>query len=224
MALETLIERLGVSVSEALLRQALTHRSYSYEHDNQPNNERLEFLGDSVLGFVVTSHLFERFTALDEGNLTKLKNALVSATALAKVASDLGLGEFMLMGKGETQTGGSSKPNLLADTFEALLGAVYVESGIEAAEQLVERLVLAPLENHELLLENADPKTKLQEWAQARLLEAPNYEITHEGADHDRTFFATVTVAGVEVAGVARSRKNAEAQAALAALEILGDE
>jgi ribonuclease-3 len=224
MALETLIERLGVSVSEALLRQALTHRSYSYEHDNQPNNERLEFLGDSVLGFVVTSHLFERFTALDEGNLTKLKNALVSATALAKVASDLGLGEFMLLGKGETQTGGSSKPNLLADTFEALLGAVYVESGIEAAEQLVERLVLAPLENHELLLENADPKTKLQEWAQSRLLEAPNYEITHEGADHDRTFFATVTVAGVEVAGVARSRKNAEAQAALAALEILGDE
>jgi len=224
MAIETLIERLGVSVSEALLRQALTHRSYSYEHDNQPNNERLEFLGDSVLGFVVTSHLFERFTALDEGNLTKLKNALVSATALAKVASDLGLGEFMLLGKGETQTGGSSKPNLLADTFEALLGAVYVESGIEAAEQLVKRLVLAPLENHELLLENADPKTKLQEWAQARLLEAPNYEITHEGADHDRTFFATVTVAGVEVAGVARSRKNAEAQAALAALEILGDE
>lgn len=224
MALEVLIERLGVSVSEALLRQALTHRSYSYEHDNQPNNERLEFLGDSVLGFVVTSHLFERFTALDEGDLTKLKNALVSATALAKVASDLGLGEFMLLGKGETQTGGSSKPNLLADTFEALLGAVFVESGIEAAEQLVRRLVLAPLENHELLLENADPKTKLQEWAQARLLEAPNYEITHEGADHDRTFFATVTVAGVEVAGVARSRKNAEAQAALAALEILGDE
>ncbi len=177
-----------------------------------------------MLGFVVTSHLLERFTALDEGNLTTLKNALVSATALAKVASDLGLGEFMLLGKGETQTGGSSKPNLLADTFEALLGAVYVESGIEAAEQLVERLVLAPLENHELLLENADPKTKLQEWAQARLLEAPNYEITHEGADHDRTFFATVTVAGVEVAGVARSRKNAEAQAALAALEILGDE
>lgn len=224
MALEVLIERLGVSVSEALLRQALTHRSYSYEHDNQPNNERLEFLGDSVLGFVVTGHLFERFTTLDEGNLTKLKNALVSATALAKVASDLGLGEFMLLGKGETQTGGSSKPNLLADTFEALLGAVYVESGIEAAEQLVKRLVLAPLEDHEQLLENADPKTKLQEWAQARMLDAPRYEITHEGADHDRTFFATVTVADVEVAGVARSRKNAEAQAALAALEILGDE
>jgi ribonuclease-3 len=224
MALEVLIERLGVSVSEALLRQALTHRSYSYEHDNQPNNERLEFLGDSVLGFVVTGHLFERFTTLDEGNLTKLKNALVSATALAKVASDLGLGEFMLLGKGETQTGGSSKPNLLADTFEALLGAVYVESGIEAAEQLVKRLVLAPLEDHEQLLENADPKTKLQEWAQARMLDAPRYEITHEGADHDRTFFATVTVAALEVAGVARSRKNAEAQAALAALEILGDE
>ena len=223
MALEVLIERLGVSLNESLLRQALTHRSYSYENDNQPNNERLEFLGDSVLGFVVTGHLFERFVDLDEGKLSKLKNALVSATALAKVATDLGLGEFMILGRGEVQTGGNTKTNLLADTFEALLGAVYIEGGIEPAAALIKRLVLAPLEHHELLLENSEPKTRLQEWLQARGFEAPNYVTTHEGPDHDRTFSTTVNVAGVEAIGVARSKKNAEAQAALSALEKLGE-
>ena len=223
MALEVLIERLGVSLNENLLRQALTHRSYSYENDNQPNNERLEFLGDSVLGFVVTGHLFERFVDLDEGKLSKLKNALVSATALAKVATDLGLGEFMILGRGEVQTGGNTKTNLLADTFEALLGAVYIEGGIEPAAALIKRLVLAPLEHHELLLENSEPKTRLQEWLQARGFEAPNYVTTHEGPDHDRTFSTTVNVAGVEAIGVARSKKNAEAQAALSALEKLGE-
>ena len=223
MALEVLIERLGVSLNESLLRQALTHRSYSYEHDNQPNNERLEFLGDSVLGFVVTGHLFERFTDLDEGKLSKLKNALVSATALAKVATDLGLGEFMILGRGEVQTGGNTKTNLLADTFEALLGAVYIEGGIEPAAALIKRLVLAPLDHHELLLENSEPKTRLQEWLQARGFEAPNYVTAHEGPDHDRTFSTTVNVAGVEAIGVARSKKNAEAQAAISALEKLGE-
>ncbi len=223
MALEVLIERLGVSLNESLLRQALTHRSYSYENDNQPNNERLEFLGDSVLGFVVTGHLFERFTDLDEGKLSKLKNALVSATALAKVATDLGLGEFMILGRGEVQTGGNTKTNLLADTFEALLGAVYIEGGIEPTAALIKRLVLAPLEHHELLLENSEPKTRLQEWLQARGFEAPNYVTTHEGPDHDRTFSTTVNVAGVEAIGVARSKKNAEAQAAISALEKLGE-
>lgn len=223
MALEVLIERLGVSLNESLLRQALTHRSYSYENDNQPNNERLEFLGDSVLGFVVTGHLFERFGDLDEGKLSKLKNALVSATALAKVATDLGLGAFMILGRGEVQTGGNTKTNLLADTFEALLGAVYIEGGIEPAAALIKRLVLAPLEHHELLLENSEPKTRLQEWLQARGFEAPNYVTTHEGPDHDRTFSTTVNVAGVEAIGVARSKKNAEAQAALSALEKLGE-
>jgi ribonuclease-3 len=223
MALEVLIERLGVSVSEDLLRQALTHRSYSYEHPNQPNNERLEFLGDSVLGFVVTGHLFERFTDLDEGKLSKLKNALVSASALATVATDLGLGEYMVLGRGEVQTGGNAKTNLLADTFEAILGAVYVEGGIAPASDLIMRFVLAPLEQHELLLENSEPKTKLQEWLQGRGFEAPNYVTTHEGPDHDRTFTTSVNVAGVEGLGVARSKKNAEAQAAMNALEKLGE-
>ncbi|MFM5903488.1 MAG: ribonuclease III [Microbacteriaceae bacterium] len=222
MALEVLIERLGVSVSEDLLRQALTHRSYSYEHRNQPNNERLEFLGDSVLGFVVTGHLFETFGDLDEGKLTKLKNAVVSAKALAKVGADLGLGEFMLLGRGEQQTGGQLKVNLLADTFEAILGAVYVELGIEKARELVLALVLGPLANPEILLESSDPKTTLQERAQSLGLPNPSYGVTHDGPDHDRTFFATVMVGELEATGSARTRKDAEAVAALDALSQLG--
>ena len=223
MRLEVLSERLGVTIGDQLLSQALTHRSYSYEHSNQPNNERLEFLGDSVLGFVVTTHLFARFGELAEGELTKLKNAIVSAKALAEVAANLGLGEFLLLGRGEEQTGGRTKINLLADTFEAVLGAVYVEAGLAAATAMVERLVLPQLDDHQSLLDNSDPKTKLQELAQARGIPAPVYSVRFEGPDHDRTFFATVEVGGVAVSGVARSRKNAESAGAIAAIEALGD-
>ena len=222
MRLEVLSERLGVTIGDQLLSQALTHRSYSYEHNNQPNNERLEFLGDSVLGFVVTTHLFARFSELDEGELTKLKNAIVSAKALAEVASTLGLGEFILLGRGEEQTGGRTKINLLADTFEAVLGAVYVEAGLAAATAMVERLVLPQLDDHQSLLDNSDPRTKLQEMAQLRGIPAPVYSVRFEGPDHDRTFFATVEVGGVTVQGVARSRKNAESEGAIAAIEALG--
>jgi ribonuclease-3 len=222
MRLEVLSERLGVTIGDQLLSQALTHRSYSYEHSNQPNNERLEFLGDSVLGFVVTTHLFARFSEMDEGELTKLKNAIVSAKALAQVAGELGLGEFLLLGRGEEQTGGRAKINLLADTFEAVLGAVYVEAGLVEATAMVERLVLPLLDDHQSLLDNSDPKTRLQELAQAKGLSAPSYSVSFEGPDHDRTFFATLTVGDVVVRGVARSRKNAESEAAVAAIEALG--
>ena len=222
MRLEVLSERLGVTIGDQLLSQALTHRSYSYEHSNQPNNERLEFLGDSVLGFVVTTHLFARFGEMDEGELTKLKNAIVSAKALAQVAGELGLGEFLLLGRGEEQTGGRAKINLLADTFEAVLGAVYVEAGLAEASAMVERLVLPLLDDHQSLLDNSDPKTRLQELAQTKGLSAPSYSVSFEGPDHDRTFFATLTVGDVVVKGVARSRKNAESEAAVAAIEALG--
>ncbi len=119
--LEVLIERLGVSISQDLLTQALTHRSHSYENGNQPNNERLEFLGDSVLGFVVTAELYKRFGDLQEGELSSLKNSVVSAKALAGVAAGIGIGAFLLLGKGEEKTGGRDKGNLLADAFEAIL-------------------------------------------------------------------------------------------------------
>ena len=220
--LEVLIERLGVSISQDLLTQALTHRSHSYENGNQPNNERLEFLGDSVLGFVVTAELFKRFGELQEGELSSLKNSVVSAKALAEVAAGIDIGSFLLLGKGEEKTGGRDKGNLLADAFEAILGATYVEHGLTRASELVERFIFPLLENHIDLLLNSEPKTKLQEIAQERGLSAPAYETTHTGPDHDRIFSATVTVGEVVAAGEARSRKGAESEAAIAAIKALG--
>jgi ribonuclease-3 len=220
--LEVLIERLGVSISQDLLTQALTHRSHSYENGNQPNNERLEFLGDSVLGFVVTAELFKRFGELQEGELSSLKNSVVSAKALAEVAAGIDIGSFLLLGKGEEKTGGRDKGNLLADAFEAILGATYVEHGLTRASELVERFIFPLLDNHIDLLLNSEPKTKLQEIAQERGLSAPAYETTHTGPDHDRIFSATVTVGEVVAAGEARSRKGAESEAAIAAIKALG--
>jgi ribonuclease-3 len=220
--LEVLVERLGVSISPDLLTQALTHRSHSYENGNQPNNERLEFLGDSVLGFVVTAELFKRFGELQEGELSSLKNAVVSAKALAEVASTIDLGSFLLLGKGEEKTGGREKGNLLADTFEAILGATYVEHGLSRASELVERFIFPLLDNHTDLLLNSEPKTKLQELAQEHGLGAPVYETTHSGPDHDREFYATVVVGEITSSGVARSRKGAESEAAIAAIKALG--
>ena len=220
--LEVLIERLGVSISQDLLTQALTHRSHSYENGNQPNNERLEFLGDSVLGFVVTAELFKRFGELQEGELSSLKNSVVSAKALAEVATGIDIGSFLLLGKGEEKTGGRDKGNLLADAFEAILGATYVEHGLTRASELVERFIFPLLDNHIDLLLNSEPKTKLQEIAQERGLSAPAYETTHTGPDHDRIFSATVTVGEVVAAGEARSRKGAESEAAIAAIKALG--
>lgn len=220
--LEVLIERLGVSISQDLLTQALTHRSHSYENGNQPNNERLEFLGDSVLGFVVTAELYKRFGELQEGELSSLKNSVVSAKALAEVAAGIDIGSFLLLGKGEEKTGGRDKGNLLADAFEAILGAIYVEHGLTRASKLVERFIFPLLDNHIDLLLNSEPKTKLQEIAQERGLAAPAYETTHTGPDHDRIFSATVTVGEVVSAGEARSRKGAESEAAIAAIKALG--
>lgn len=220
--LEVLIERLGVSISQDLLTQALTHRSHSYENGNQPNNERLEFLGDSVLGFVVTAELYKRFGELQEGELSSLKNSVVSAKALAEVAAGIDIGSFLLLGKGEEKTGGRDKGNLLADAFEAILGAIYVEHGLTRASELVERFIFPLLDNHTDLLLNSEPKTKLQEIAQERGLSAPAYETTHTGPDHDRVFSALVTVGEVVAAGEARSRKGAESEAAIAAIKALG--
>jgi ribonuclease-3 len=222
MGLEVLSERLGVSIDPALLEQALTHRSFSYEHDNAPNNERLEFLGDSVLGFVVTSHIYSRFPDLAEGELTKIKNGVVSAKALAEVGSELGLGEFLILGKGEDSSGGREKANLIADAFEAVLGVVFLQAGMDAAAGIVERFIFPMLDDHLGLLSNSDPKTQLQELALARNLGNPVYECTFEGPDHDRDFFAVVRVGDFEGRGEARNRKNAEAAAAAAALEALG--
>lgn len=218
MSLSELEARLGVSIEPALLELALTHSSYAYEHGNQPSNERLEFLGDSVLGFVVSAHITEKFTELSEGELSRVKNAVVSAKALAPLASALGVGENLRLGKGEENTGGRSKANLLADAFEAILGAIYVSAGIEAATEFVRRNVFPLLKDPQALLDESEPKTKLQELTAKLGLDAPQYLVTHEGPDHNRTFTATLLIGKQAFLGVSRTKKDAETEAAKAAI------
>jgi ribonuclease-3 len=219
MSLDALGKSLGVEIEPQLLELALTHRSYSYENGRGPNNERLEFLGDAILGFLVTSHIHDHFSNMDEGDLTKLKNAVVSAPALAQAASSINLGEYLLLGKGEIQTGGREKMNLLADTFEAILGAAYVSKGLEAAKTIVDQHILPLLDSAEDLLLSADPKTTLLESMQQQGKAAPVYQTTHEGPDHDRTFFSNLIIDGIVVASASgRSRKQAETNAAIKAL------
>ena len=224
MKLDALSEKLGVEINRELLKLAMTHRSYSYEHGNIPNNERLEFLGDSVLGFVVTSHIYETLSDLPEGEMTKVKNAVVSARALAVVAAELGLGEYLLLGKGELATDGRNKPNLLADAFEAILGAAYMSNGFDAARALVEKFVFPLLENPDEIRANSDPKTTLQERIQALGRGTPTYKTRFEGPDHDRDYFSTLLINGEEISnGEGRTKKNAETAAAIKALDVLVD-
>jgi ribonuclease-3 len=219
MNLDALGKSLGVEIEPQLLELALTHRSFSYENGRGPNNERLEFLGDAILGFLVTAHIHDHFADLDEGELTKLKNAVVSAPALAEAATALDLGSHLLLGKGEIQTGGREKQNLLADCFEAVLGAAFVSKGMPAASKIVEKFILPMLADPKQLLDSSDPKTTLLETLQAAGKPQPVYQITHEGPDHDRTFFATLVIDGeVAASGEGRSRKLAETNAAIKAL------
>ena len=218
MSLSELEARLGVHIEPALLELALTHTSYSYENGNQPSNERLEFLGDSVLGFVVSAYITEKFTDLAEGELSRIKNAVVSAKALAPLAEKLGLGEHLRLGVGEERTGGRTKANLLADAFEAVLGAIYTSAGIDAATEFVRTHVFPLLANPKALLDASEPKTKLQELTAKLGLPAPDYTITHDGPDHKRVFTASLVLNGRVFMGSARSKRDAETEAALAAL------
>ena len=221
MSLSELEARLGVTIEPALLELALTHTSFSYENGNQPSNERLEFLGDSVLGFVVSAYITEKFTDLAEGELSRLKNAVVSAKALAPLAEKLEIGAHLRLGVGEERTGGRSKANLLADAFEAILGAIYISAGIDAATEFVRAQVFPLLENPQALLNASEPKTKLQELAAKLGQAAPAYTVTHDGPDHDRAFTASLVMSGRVFIGTARTKRDAETEAALAALNKL---
>jgi ribonuclease-3 len=222
MNLASLGKSLGVEIEPQLLELALTHRSFSYENGRGQNNERLEFLGDAILGFLVTAYIHDHFSDLDEGELTKLKNAVVSAPALAEAAVALDLGSHLLLGKGEIQTGGREKQNLLADCFEAVLGAAFVSQGMPAASKIVEKFILPMLSDPKQLLDSADPKTTLLEALQAAGRARPVYQITHEGPDHDRIFYATLLIDGqVTATAEGRSRKLAETNAAIKALAVL---
>ncbi|MCR2814383.1 ribonuclease III [Microbacterium jiangjiandongii] len=213
----TLVDELGVDIDPELLSLALTHRSYAYEAGGIPHNERLEFLGDSVLGQAVTVRLFTAHPDLDEGELAKRRASVVSTVALAEVARGIGLGSYLLLGRGEQQTGGRDKDSILADTMEAVIGATYLSAGPDAATALVLRLVEPLLQDPERYGAAMDPKTSLQELAARNALSPPVYAIEASGPDHDRVFTASVTVGDLTAAGSGTSKKQAEMAAALTA-------
>jgi ribonuclease-3 len=212
-----LLEKLGVDIDPELLSLALTHRSWAYEHGGVPHNERLEFLGDSVLGQAVTVLLYTTLPDLDEGALAKRRASVVSTVALAEVARGIGVGAFVRLGRGEDRTGGRDKDSILADTTEALIGATYLSAGQDAATSLVRRLVEPLLADPDRYGAAVDPKTALQEVAARQNRPAPIYVVTATGPDHDRTFSATVTVGELSADGVGSSKKHAEMAAALQA-------
>lgn len=224
---QPLLDALGVDLDPELLTLALTHRSYAYEHGGLPTNERLEFLGDAVLGLTVTDELFHRHPDRSEGDLAKLRASIVNTHALAEVGRGItpdGLGAYLLLGRGEMNTGGADKSSILADGMESLLGAVYLQHGIDTGRKVVLRLFAALLDTAPTLGAGLDWKTSLQELTAARNLGSPTYLVTSTGPDHDKHFTATVVVSDIEYgAGVGRSKKEAEQKAAAVAWQGLVD-
>lgn len=206
---------LRVSVERDLLDQATTHRSYAYEHGGIPENERLEFLGDSVLGIVITESLYGTFPDVAEGQLAKLRAAVVNARACAEVARTLDLGRYMLLGRGEESTGGRDKSSILADAMEAVIGAIYLSGGLEVAREFVLRMFGPLIEASAELGAGLDWKTSLQEAAANAGLGVPEYLVTDHGPDHEKEFHARVRIGDrILGEGTGRSKKIAEQQAA----------
>ncbi|GAA3806744.1 ribonuclease III [Cellulomonas soli] len=217
-AADRLVEKLGVRLDPELLVLALTHRSFAHEAGGIPTNERLEFLGDTVLGLVVTEALYRTYPAQSEGDLAKMRAATVSQRALAQVARELDLGSYVLLGKGELATGGRDKDSILSDTLEAVFGAVYLAHGLEQARTLVSGLVGPTLLAAADLGAGLDWKTSLQELSAQLGLGAPSYDVVGEGPDHARTFTAHAVVGGqVRGSGTGPAKKLAEQDAAAAA-------
>lgn len=216
-------ERIGHKFqSPDLLTRALTHKSYSHEarQENIQDNETFEFLGDSVLGFVIGDLLFRKFPSLDEGPLSKIKAYLVSANSLAAKARDYGMGEVIYLGVGEEKSGGRKKESLLANLFEAMIAAVYLDGGIDPARALIERSFAADvqaIDAEDLLFQ--DYKTALQELAQGKGLQLPEYNVIDEvGPDHDKRFVVEVKVGSLSARGEGSSKKEAQQEAAKHAL------
>ena len=231
MTRQLLLDALGTALPDDLLTLALTHRSYAYENGGLPTNERLELLGDAVLGLVIVEELFRRHPDNSEGDLAKLRNSIVNSQALAGVARGMtedGLGEYLLLGRGEVNTGGHGKASILADTLESLLGAVYLHHGLEGARSVILRLFDDLLDTAPTLGAALEWKSSLQELTATRGLGVPRYDVSSEGPDHDRRFTAVVLVNGEPFGrGVGRSKKAAETDAAAqawTALDALRDE
>jgi ribonuclease-3 len=210
-----LLKKLGVLLDPELLVLALTHRSFAHEAGGIPTNERLEFLGDSVLGLVAAEALYLEYPERPEGDLAKMRAATVSQRPLAKIARRLELGQYILLGKGETRTGGRDKDSILSDTVEALIGAVYLTHGLEVAQKFVHSLIDDILHEAADLGAGLDWKTSLQEICARLGFEAPVYENAGDGPDHARTFTSTVIVDGKAYGtGTGSAKKHAEQEAA----------
>jgi ribonuclease-3 len=219
-------KRLGIRFGdEALYGRAFVHRSYAYENGGLPTNERLEFLGDAVLGLVITDMIYRAFPDLTEGQLAKLRAATVNMNVLADVARELGVGDVVRLGHGEELSGGRDKSSILADTLEAILGAVYLDKGLTRAAKVIRRLFETRVTEAAGRGAALDYKTSLQELSASSLGGMPVYGITEEGPDHAKKFTATVSVAGVPYgSGQGRSKKEAEQHAAREAYEQLVSE
>jgi ribonuclease-3 len=205
-----------------LFAQALTHRSATGR-----NNERLEFLGDAVLDFVISDLVFKIRPEASEGDLSKLRSSLVKDTSLASLAVDLGLGEYLILGSGERKTGGHRRDSILADALEAIFGAVYLDSGVDAAKEIIEHVFAERLEDLPDAEALRDPKTRLQEWLQARKLALPEYELVSvSGQAHQQRFAVTCTVTELSQTtnGESTTRRKAEQQSAKNMLKILSGE
>jgi ribonuclease-3 len=217
-----LAERLGHTFSDiTLLQHALAHRSWCGEQEGgAPSNERLEFLGDAVLGLVVAQYSYHRFPDFPEGMLAKVRSAVVNARVLAQVAEDLGVGDVLLLGRGEEASGGRSKASILSDAFEAILGAVYLDAGWDAAELLILRELSDHIARAGGSPDDFDHKSRLQEKAVRDGGGTPRYVVVGSGPDHDRAYVAEVFVGGtLWGSGEGRSKKDAEQEAARNAWE-----
>ena len=213
---------LGTTIAPELLELALTHRSYAYENGGLAHNERLEFLGDSILGQAVTVMLYRENPHLNEGDLAKRRASLVSSVALAEVARSIGLGGHLKLGRGEEQTGGREKSSILADTLEAIIGAAYLDLGGDEATGMVMRLIRPLFDNPDRFGAAMDPKTNLQELSTRLGQGMPTYHIADSGPDHSKRFHASVVLDGETIAtGTGSSKKQAEMAAALEAWTIL---
>ncbi|MGB3725547.1 MAG: ribonuclease III [Glaciecola sp.] len=213
-----LLKHIGYEFTDVgLLKQALTHRSA-----NKTHNERLEFLGDAVLGLVIAQRMYEKFPDLPEGKLTRMRSNLVKGDTLAKVARELDLGELIKLGPGEMKSGGHRRDSILADVVEAIIGAVYLDAGLEAATNIIDVLFAKRIENLNPNVQIKDNKTQLQEYLQSRQIDLPDYQVVEiSGKDHAQTFTVECTVAALDAqqSGSGRSRRIAEQEAAKLVLE-----
>lgn len=217
-----LLEKLGVELPDAMLKLALTHRSFANENGFLPNNERLEFLGDAVLGLSVAARLYEQYPDRAERDISTMRASIVSRYGLAALAREIDLGPHILLGRGELLTDGPNKDSILADTTEAVLGAIYLVHGFEVARQVVMRLCQHRIDAANVSGRIQDWKTELQERAAAAKLSQPLYEATSEGPEHNQTFTAQVIInEKVLGEGTGHSKKQAEQAAACQALNYM---